>query len=130
MFVGAHKQAFRDGQLRFEGDLTRLAQPKIFAARPVPKGLDRLLKPLFGGPQFRLQYLGRYTRRVAISNHRLTSFAEGKVTFVGATPLRQRTQVDDSVAVARGVLTPLSVARAPQRLRARPSLPTIRSPRS
>ena len=28
-----------------------------------------------------LQYLGRYTHRVAISNHRLVSFAEGKVTF-------------------------------------------------
>jgi len=28
-----------------------------------------------------LQYLGRYTHRVAISNHRLVSFADGKVTF-------------------------------------------------
>jgi hypothetical protein len=28
-----------------------------------------------------LQYLGRYTHRVAISNHRLVSFTEGKVTF-------------------------------------------------
>ena len=28
-----------------------------------------------------LQYLGRYTHRVAISNHRLVSFAEGKVIF-------------------------------------------------
>jgi len=28
-----------------------------------------------------LQYLGRYTHRVAISNHRLVSFAEGRVTF-------------------------------------------------
>jgi hypothetical protein len=28
-----------------------------------------------------LQYLGRYTHRVAISNHRLISFADGKVTF-------------------------------------------------
>ncbi len=27
------------------------------------------------------QYLGRYTHRVAISNHRLVSFAEGQVTF-------------------------------------------------
>ena len=65
-FVAARKQAFRDGQLRFEGELTLLAQPKI---------------PPFGGPQFVLQYLGRYTHRVAISNHRLVSFADGKVTF-------------------------------------------------
>jgi Putative transposase len=28
-----------------------------------------------------LRYLGRYTHRVAISNHRLVSFAGGKVTF-------------------------------------------------
>ena len=41
-------------------------------------------KPPFGGPEYVLQYLGRYTHRVAISNHRLVSFAEGKVTFVGA----------------------------------------------
>jgi rubredoxin len=28
-----------------------------------------------------LQYLGRYTHRVAISNHRLVSFTDGQVTF-------------------------------------------------
>jgi hypothetical protein len=83
-FVGALKQAFRDGRLRFEGDLTLLARPKIFAAwlRPLYRQ-DWIvyLKPPFGGPQFVLQYLGRYTHRVAISNHRLVSFADGKVTF-------------------------------------------------
>ena len=35
----------------------------------------------FGSPEYVLQYLGRYTHRVAISNHRLLSFTEGKVTF-------------------------------------------------
>ena len=35
----------------------------------------------FGGPAYVVQYLGRYTHRVAISNHRLVSFSEGKVTF-------------------------------------------------
>jgi putative transposase len=38
-------------------------------------------KPPFGGPQYVLQYLGRYTHRVAISNHRLVSFVDGQVTF-------------------------------------------------
>jgi hypothetical protein len=38
-------------------------------------------KPPFGGPEYVLQYLGRYTHRVAISNHRLVSFADGQVTF-------------------------------------------------
>jgi len=38
-------------------------------------------KPPFGGPQYVLQYLGRYTHRVAISNHRLVSLIEEQVTF-------------------------------------------------
>ncbi len=83
-FVDALKQAFRNGQLCFHGDLILLAQPKTFAAwlRPLyRKDWIVYLKPPFGGPQFVLQYLGRYTHRVAISNHRLVSFADGKVTF-------------------------------------------------
>jgi hypothetical protein len=83
-FVDALKQAFQDGQLRFQGDLTLLAQPKTFAAwlRPLfRKNWVVYSKPPFGGPEYVLQYLGRYTHRVAISNHRLVSFADGKVTF-------------------------------------------------
>jgi Putative transposase len=38
-------------------------------------------KPPFGGPEHVLQYLARYTHRVAISNHRLLSVAEDKVSF-------------------------------------------------
>jgi Putative transposase len=38
-------------------------------------------KPPFGGPEHVLQYLGRYTHRVAISNHRLIGFENGQVTF-------------------------------------------------
>ena len=83
-FVDALKQAFQDGQLCFEADLKLLAQPKIFAAwlRPLHRqNWVVYLKPPFGGPQYVLQYLGRYTHRVAISNHRLVSFADGQVTF-------------------------------------------------
>jgi hypothetical protein len=83
-FVAGLQQAFQDGQLNFHGDLTCLAQPKIFAAwlRPLfRKDWVVYSKPPFGGPEYVLQYLGRYTHRVAISNHRLVSFAEGKVTF-------------------------------------------------
>ena len=74
----------RDHQLVFYGNLTLLAQPRIFAAwlrLTVPKRLGGVLETPFGGPEYVLQYLGRYTHRVAISNHRLVSFAEGKVTF-------------------------------------------------
>ena len=83
-FVNALKEAFRNGQLHFHGDLKLLAQTKIFAAwlRPLHRqDWVVYLKRPFGGPQYVLQYLGRYTHRVAISNHRLVSFADGQVTF-------------------------------------------------
>ena len=35
----------------------------------------------FGGPQHVLEYLGRYTHRVAIANHRLIDFVDNKVRF-------------------------------------------------
>ena len=35
----------------------------------------------FGGPEHALRYLGCYTHRVAISNHRLVSFTDEQVTF-------------------------------------------------
>src|SRR5439155_659389 len=38
-------------------------------------------KPPFGGPEHVLQYLARYTNRVAISNHRLIQLTDGQVTF-------------------------------------------------
>jgi hypothetical protein len=83
-FVASLKRAFQDGQLSFHGDWKLLAQPKTFCAwlRPLFRQ-DWVVyaKRPFGGPEHVLRYLGRYTHRVAISNHRLVSFAEGKVTF-------------------------------------------------
>jgi hypothetical protein len=38
-------------------------------------------KPAFGGAPQVLRYLGRYTHRVAISNHRLLAFDGDRVTF-------------------------------------------------
>ena len=38
-------------------------------------------KPAFGGASAVLRYLGRYTHRVAISNHRLIAFDGAHVTF-------------------------------------------------
>jgi hypothetical protein len=83
-FVAVLRQAFHDGRLRFHGNLAPLAQPKTFAAwlrLLFRKDWVIYAKRPFGGPEYVLQYLGRYTHRVAISNHRLLSFAEGKVTF-------------------------------------------------
>src|SRR5437016_5828194 len=54
---------------------------RLPAETTVPIGLGRLLQMPFDGPEYVLQYLGRYTHRVAISNHRLVSLADGQVTF-------------------------------------------------
>ena len=83
-FVAALKRAAASGKLGFHGNLTFLAQPKAFSAY-----LRQLFhhdwvvyaKRPFGGPEHALRYLGSYTHRVAISNHRLISFADEQVTF-------------------------------------------------
>ena len=83
-FVAGLKSAFQHQQLHFCGDLALLAQPKTFASwlRPLfRKNWVVYCKPPFGGPEYVLQYLGRYTHRVAISNYRLISLADGEVTF-------------------------------------------------
>jgi hypothetical protein len=84
-FVAALRQAFQNGELRFPEKLKLLCEPKIFAAWLRPLFRQHwvvYLKRPFGGPQYVLQYLGRYTHRVAISNHRLVSFVDGQVTFL------------------------------------------------
>jgi Putative transposase/Transposase zinc-binding domain len=63
-FVAGLKSAFQHQQLHFAGDLAPIAQPKIFAAwlRPLfRKNWVVYCKPPFGGPEYVLQYLGRYT---------------------------------------------------------------------
>src|ERR1700752_2559865 len=83
-FVVGIESAFQHGQLYLSGDLASLAQSKFFAAwlRPLfRKNWVVYSKPPFGGPEYVLHYLGRYTHRVAISNHRLVSFEDGQVTF-------------------------------------------------
>ncbi len=83
-FVAGLKRAFRQGKLRSYGDQKGLCNPKLF--RALVRSLycqDWVVytKPPFGGPEYVLHYLARYTHRVAISNHRLISFQQGKVSF-------------------------------------------------
>ncbi len=83
-FLGALRQAFAARKLVCAGQLTQLAQPPQY--QKLLKELDQrewvvYAKPPFGGPAQVLKYLARYTHRVAISNHRLLSFAENRVTF-------------------------------------------------
>lgn len=83
-FIEGLTQAFQRGDLVFPGSLKPLSRDKAFRAflRPLFRH-DWVVyaKRPFGGPQFVLQYLARYTHRVAISNHRLIDFSNGMVTF-------------------------------------------------
>jgi hypothetical protein len=61
-----------------------LAQPAAFEALCQKAGHLKWVvyaKPPFGGPEQVLRYLARYTHRVAISNRRLVSLEDGRVTF-------------------------------------------------
>jgi hypothetical protein len=78
------RAAFDHGQLLFPGRLHYLAAPGAFACwlRPLyAKAWVVYAKPPFGGPAQVLKYLARYTHRVAISNQRLLTLADGRVTF-------------------------------------------------
>ncbi len=83
-FLAALKQAFCRGELRFQGALSRLADPKEFAAcidRAYRKRWVVYAKRPFGGPVQVLKYLARYTHRVALSNRRLLRMDKDRVTI-------------------------------------------------
>jgi hypothetical protein len=78
------KQAYVAGNLRFYGQLQHLSRPASFASYLAPLRKTKWVvyaKPPFGRPERVLDYLGRYTHRVAISNHRLQQLQDGRVTF-------------------------------------------------
>jgi len=78
------RRAFQKGKLQFHGELAPLAQPAAFEALGHRAGDVKWVayaKRPFGGPEQVLKYLARYTHRVAISNQRLLSLEEGRVTF-------------------------------------------------
>src|SRR5260370_1911770 len=80
----ALKRNFRQGKLGFHGTLKPLAHPKAFSPwlrTPYRHHRHVYSKRPFGGAEQALRYLGRYTHRVAISNHRLVSFVDDRVTF-------------------------------------------------
>jgi len=83
MFLDGLQQAYRDQNLSFYGECQSLADAKVFAAflEELKKGWVVYAKPPFGGAEHVLQYLARYTHRVAISNHRIVSIDDSSVTF-------------------------------------------------
>ena len=83
-FLARLKHAYRTGQLKCVGQLEPLRQSQTFQKlldRLYTKGWVVYAKQPFGGPKQVLAYLGRYTHRVAISNHRLVKMTKGKVSF-------------------------------------------------
>jgi len=83
-FLDSLKRAFAAGKLSFHGRLAELAQPDAFR-RLLSTCYDTkwvvYAKRPFGGPEQVLKYLARYTHRVAISNQRLISLEDGRITF-------------------------------------------------
>lgn len=83
-FIAGLKHAFQQGELMFPGSLKHLGAATAFHAflRPLfRRDWVVYAKRPFRGPQHVLQYLARYTHRVAISNHRIIHVGDGNVTF-------------------------------------------------
>ena len=81
--AGLHR-AFVAGELTFAGGTADLAHRRTFAGfLGQLRAVDWVVyaKRPFAGPEQVLEYLGRYTHRVALSNNRLVDHGEGRVRF-------------------------------------------------
>lgn len=84
LFSDALLEAFQQGQLAFFGDLAPLSDPPIFRRWLRAAAHRRWVvyaKRPFGGPAQVIDYLGRYTHRVAISNHRLLKIETDRLSL-------------------------------------------------
>src|SRR5262252_6163074 len=84
LFLEYLVKAFDAGKLEFFSSLEPLRDPSSFLDYLAPLREAEWVvyaKRPFAGPEQVLDYVGRYTHRVAISNNRLLDIAEGKVTF-------------------------------------------------
>jgi hypothetical protein len=83
-FLAFLEEAFAAHTLEFYGRIRELSHPVRFAefvSALRDKDWVVYAKPPFGGPQHVLQYLARYTHRVAISNGRLLNLENSRVHF-------------------------------------------------
>jgi len=83
-FLDYLKRAYYAGELKFEGKISHFTRPKVFHNLLDGLYLKEWItycKRSFAGPQDVLAYLGNYTHKVAISNHRIMGLENGKVTF-------------------------------------------------
>jgi hypothetical protein len=84
LFLEALQAAFDAGKLQFFQSLEPLREPHAFARQLAKlKACDWVVyaKQPFAGPQQVLDYVGRYTHRVAISNNRLLDIEGDQVQF-------------------------------------------------
>ena len=84
LFLEQIEHAYTAGQLQFSSALAPLHEPHAFAAYLAPLRQREWVvyaKKPFGSAQRVLDYLGRYTHRVAISNNRLLSMDQEQITF-------------------------------------------------
>jgi hypothetical protein len=84
LFLAELRHAYESAALSFFNELAPLLQPQAFAKYLAPAARAEWVvysKRPFGGPERVLEYLGRYTHRVAISNNRLVEFTGEEVAF-------------------------------------------------
>jgi len=84
LFLEHLERAFYSGKLQFFTALEKLRDRHAFARylKPIRKAKWVVYaKPPFAGPQQVLDYVGRYTHRVAISNNRLQDIEGSQVRF-------------------------------------------------
>jgi hypothetical protein len=83
-FVEALRRAYTQNDLDLAGGSEHWRDPaawRVFVDALFETDGVVYAKPAFGGATAVLRYLGRYTHRVAISNHRLLAFEGDQVTF-------------------------------------------------
>lgn len=81
-FLNYLEEAF--SKLEFPGKCEKYKDPKIFKGLLIAAAKKDWIvyaKAPFAGPEQVLQYLGNYTHRIAISNHRIKSIEDGHVVF-------------------------------------------------
>jgi hypothetical protein len=84
-FLDYLKESFESAHLIFPGDIRHLKDPGVFESfrsQFYHKKWVVYCKPPFEGPESVLQYLGRYTHRIAISNNRILKIEDGTVSFL------------------------------------------------
>jgi len=85
LFLTYLQEAFDAGNLQFFSSLEAVRDPQAFQCHlDSVRNLEWVVyaKPPFAGPQQVVDYVGRYTHRVAISNQRILDIKNGQVKFI------------------------------------------------